>query len=101
MQYLGCYVDDNTRDIAPTATETTIKTPAGCQDVCKGFSYFALQNGNCYCGNKYATQSRYYKVDDSECGELVSGSRMGKLLRNAVFLFLLYIYKLDISPYRL
>ena len=87
MQYLGCYVDDNLRDIAQNPTETTIKTPAGCQDVCKGFSYFALQNGLCFCGNKYATQSRYYKVSNDECGniDIKNGIyRMGKEFRNAV-----------------
>lgn len=88
-QYVGCYSDDKNRDIAPNPTPTNFKTLSGCQDVCKGFNYFALQGDLCFCGNKYATQMRYTKLDDAECGGSV-GSSMGMKYRNAVFDLILF-----------
>ena len=90
-QYLGCYSDDLMRDIAPTPTNTTIKSIVGCQDVCKGSNYFSLQDGLCFCGNKYASQARYNKLADSECGGTL-GNSLGKPFRNAVLIIYLLFF---------
>ena len=94
-QYLGCYIDDTTRDIAPTWTN--VVDIASCQVSCTGFAFFSLQNGYaCFCGNKYATKPIYAKVADTECGGIV-GKSMGAVDRNAVF-FLIY-FQLLIARY--
>ena len=87
-QYLGCYIDDSDRDMAPTYS--TVTSIVQCQFQCVGFSFFALQAGfACFCANAYATEPRYARVPDYECSGTV-GSSMGNNWRNAVFIILFF-----------
>lgn len=79
-QYLGCYIDDDTRDVA--ITSQTVTSIEGCQSLCVGYAYFAVQVNQCFCGNKYATQPRFSKVSDSDCG---GPGSMGSTNRNSIY----------------
>ena len=82
-QYLGCYIDDNSRDIAPTFTSVT--SVEECQAKCPNSNYFALQAGfACFCGNSYSTKLVYAKVADPECVSS-NGKVLGGGWRNAVY----------------
>ena len=90
-QYIGCYIDDGNRDMAPTWTYA--KSTSECQALCAGSSFFAMQAGYaCFCSNVYSTKPQYAKVADSECGGVTSNS-LGAGWRNAVFIFVfVYVY---------
>ena len=63
-----------------------LTTLSDCQMNCKSYNFFAFQaNAACFCGNRYATQPSFAKVDDSECGGTV-GSSLGGGWRNAYFI---------------
>lgn len=79
--YVGCYVDDASRDLnhGPKAQGYT---HAQCSSACEGYAYFALQAfGWCFCGDAYATRAQYIKKPDAECSTLANGGHW----RNAVF----------------
>lgn len=81
--YIGCYVDDNDRDLDGRIIGRGHDHKT-CNTKCKGWDYFAIQDRDwCVCADSYATQSRYYKVNDSECN--VYGTRLGGPWRNAVY----------------
>ena len=83
-------MDDNEKDFN-LKSFSRLSSIGACQDQCKGFNFFALQNGNgdCFCGNKFATKPKYSKVDDSECGS-PKGNAMGGGWRNAVFIYCIF-----------
>ena len=96
-QYLGCYVDNNSIDMSiyHVEVEQLLKPLEVCQNICKGFNYFALQQSNvCYCGNRYASKPSFVKVADSDCkfpGLPNNFLLTGNFYRNAVCIFLNFI----------
>jgi len=79
-EYLGCYKDDKDRDL--DHYKGWGKNQADCTSLCRDFKYFSMQNGSeCWCGNGYATEGKYSKRPDSECGQ----TRLGGAWRNAVY----------------
>ena len=82
--YIGCYVDDSNRDLGHGPGERPkIYDALSCNVECKGYRYFSLQNqGQCFCGNAYATASQYKKMPDGECG---GAKGIGKAWRNSVY----------------
>ena len=86
-QYLGCFVDDNMRDVRNYNGRVDTDV-AQCQDKCDGFIFFAVQfGGECFCGNSYASSSYYRQVSDSECSDMNGGRSQywGGNFRNAVY----------------
>eukprot|EP00928_Gymnodinium_smaydae_P026900 TRINITY_DN20977_c0_g3_i1.p1 TRINITY_DN20977_c0_g3~~TRINITY_DN20977_c0_g3_i1.p1 ORF type:complete len:1480 (+),score=208.35 TRINITY_DN20977_c0_g3_i1:109-4548(+) len=90
--YLGCYLDDAARDLkvgpSTSAPRGMIYGTATCRDACRGFRYMALQDGGlCFCGDAYATDARYARQPDSDCGTRCAGEqeRCGGRWRNAVY----------------
>lgn len=80
--YIGCYVDDHHRDLDRYIGRGHDKD--SCNKKCRGYKYFSLQDRDqCFCANSYATQSKYHKVNDSECN--VYGRGLGGSWRNAVY----------------
>lgn len=82
-QYIGCFKDDNTRDLKHGIGYG--HNPASCQGACSSYPYFGLQDGgDCKCDNTYATPSPpYTQVGDGECNK--GGTGMGGGWRNAVY----------------
>jgi len=79
-EYVGCYKDDGHRDL--DHYKGNGKKQEDCTVLCKDFTYFSMQAGSqCFCGNKYATASKYQKRPDSECGS----TGLGGSWRNAVY----------------
>jgi len=79
--YVGCYVDDASRDLnfGPKKWGYDAKM---CSNACKGYSHFALQaHGWCVCGDGYATKPQYVKKPDAECGTHGNGATW----RNSVY----------------
>ena len=79
-KYIGCYSDDGNRDLekGPMKYGYNLKT---CNEACKTYKYFALQNGGCcVCGDAYATEAQYVQKPDRECNR---GS--GGVWRNSVY----------------
>ena len=55
---------------------------SSCNKACKDYKFFALQhNGWCVCGDAYATEAKYVKKADSECGE----NGLGGGWRNSIY----------------
>jgi hypothetical protein len=81
FKYVGCYVDDEQRDLGGLIVGRT-HTPESCSNLCYQYPYFALQDGGwCVCGNSYATEAKYSKVGDGECGSAGTGAAW----RNSVY----------------
>ena len=79
--YIGCYTDDAQRDLqeGPMAYGYNQAT---CNTACKDYKYFALQdNGWCVCGDAYATEAKYVKKPDAECGS----QGLGKRARSSIY----------------
>lgn len=94
-EYVGCFVDDDTRDLK-FGPQKYGYGPAACAAACPGFKYIALQDGGqCFCGHTYGTPAATYtKAPDAECnyenvkptdGQIL-GKGQGGLYRNAVYL---------------
>jgi hypothetical protein len=68
--YIGCFVDDSTRDMGPWLgghTNAATNTFEGCHAACNK-QYMALQwGGECFCADAYGTGPQYHQVADSEC----------------------------------
>jgi len=92
-QYVGCFIDDNQRDLdfGPTASAGTGYTFATCQTACAGYSFMSLQwGGECFCQNTYGTASQYVSAPDSECSLVrepcsSASHSCGGTWRNAVY----------------
>jgi len=86
--YVGCFVDDGSRDLESGPTTYGYTRPT-CAEACASFPFFALQhNGWCVCGNAYGTASQYSQVDDNQCGSPCAGETDGHCgggWRNAVY----------------
>jgi len=81
--YKGCWVDDGNRDLDAKFVGRGHDVDS-CFNACRGYNYFAVQHRDwCVCGHAYGTESKYYKVADSECN--VYGKHLGGPWRNAVF----------------
>ena len=56
---------------------------SSCNAECKGYNYFSLQaQGQCFCGNAFATSPQYEKRPDAECG---GAKGIGRAWRNSVY----------------
>jgi len=94
-KYLGCYVDDNSRNLDNLMNSSTKQTSFWCNVECgkHGFPFFAMQDGGeCRCGHHYGAGEKYKKVGDSECGNKCAGEdevqptrRCGAPMRNAMY----------------
>ena len=82
--YIGCYVDDSNRDLDHGPGVNPKKYDASsCNAECKGYNYFSLQaQGQCFCGNAFATSPKYEKRPDAECG---GAKGIGRAWRNSVY----------------
>ena len=65
-QYVGCYVDDSSRDMGKNYLDN--KSYIECHQSC-AMNYISIQfGGQCFCSDDYNTKSKYLKVPDAECG---------------------------------
>merc|ERR1719499_496781 len=66
--YIGCYRDNKNRDMQKRIQgKFTVDT---CRAACSAqkFKYFAVQWGDeCFCGNTYATDKAYERLEDAAC----------------------------------
>lgn len=99
ISWVGCYTDDSSRDLkeGPSSLEDYTfgygYSSSSCAEACKGYAFMALQsNGECRCGDSYATGPQYQKTADSECGyscvteqQLMPRRHCGGMWRNAVY----------------
>lgn len=68
-QYIGCFVDDGSRDLGPMLGSATADTDSfdACRAACDK-KYIALQwGGECFCSDTYGNGDQYVQVADSEC----------------------------------
>ncbi|PRP85873.1 hypothetical protein PROFUN_06147 [Planoprotostelium fungivorum] len=82
-QYLGCYRDDNTRDLS--GAQSSVSSLAQCYTACQGYKYFAVQySTQCYCGNTYGT---YGVMPETDCNmNCTNGdTKCGAGWRNSVY----------------
>jgi len=89
--YQGCYEDHaEYRDLP--VSKGSGDNPTSCRAKCRGYTYFSLQAGQCFCGNSYGTRASVGimnpKRDDTECfGECGSyHGYCGQELLGAVYL---------------
>jgi hypothetical protein len=70
--YLGCVIDNNTRDMPYKAVSTGATVPT-CRDACAlNSTYAGLQYGEeCWCGNSFGT---YGGAPESDCDMVCSGT---------------------------
>lgn len=89
-EYLACFLDDRTHDLAFHAPATPEPyNQMTCMTACmaKNYKYFGLQKGltqgsNCFCDNDYGTPfTEYPKTDDADCG----AQGLGGIHRNAIY----------------
>ncbi|KAL5006079.1 hypothetical protein ScPMuIL_017237 [Solemya velum] len=67
IQYIGCYVDREDRDIDGYHIENDLNTPQYCLKTCseKGFKYAAVQYGReCFCGDSFG---KYGAAPEAHC----------------------------------
>lgn len=80
--YKGCFVDDYSRDMNQGPKRYGYNQIT-CNQACKGYKYFALQNnGWCACGNAYSTKPQYIQKPDGECG---GAAGLGGPMRNSIY----------------
>ena len=79
--YIGCYTDDHDRDLQEGPMERGYGQ-VSCNNACKDYKYFALQDNDwCVCGDAYATETKYVKKPDAECGPNGRGAEW----RNSIY----------------
>jgi len=79
--YIGCYTDDHDRDLQEGPMERGYGQ-VSCNNACKDYKYFALQDNDwCVCGDAYATETKYVKKPDAECGSNGRGAEW----RNSIY----------------
>jgi len=67
-QYIGCFVDDASRDLGAMEPGGAVYTYATCLARCGDHNFMSLQwGGECFCADAYATQTQYRQVEDSLC----------------------------------
>ena len=80
--YIGCYVDDESRDLKQGPKQYGYNQGT-CNTACPDYLFYALQdNGWCVCGNNYSTKPKYVKRPDSECGGFYG---LGRHQRNSIY----------------
>jgi len=86
--YIGCYTDDDKRDLFDGPRNWGFNQE-GCNKACQAYPYFALQaHGWCVCGAAYATELKYVKRPDDECGSM----GLGGPWRNSIYHTCVYQY---------
>merc|ERR1711981_1247716 len=56
FSYVGCFRDKGSaRDLPVFKQDSPTMTPSTCNGLCNGYDYFAVQIGQCYCGNTYGS----------------------------------------------
>jgi len=82
--YIGCYQDNAARDFKHGPKRYGYQ-PSSCNYSCRGYSYFALQNGGwCSCDNTFSTPAKAYpRKPYSQCNQ--RGKGLGAGYRNAVY----------------
>jgi len=79
--YIGCFVDDEARDLEYRIGRLQAYNQESCHNACAQ-RYFALQwHGSCWCGDAYGTEVQYEQVEDEQCGS----DRLGRGWRNAIY----------------
>ncbi len=87
-EYLGCYIDDEQRDVEGAFERTKSMTTEACVTTCRkqGYKIAATQYGEqCFCGNTYGSLGR---TSDTECLTPCAGNstqRCGGGWRNSVY----------------
>jgi len=69
-EYVGCFVDDPSRDLGAMVGNTgaSTNTFATCRSRCGSSIYMSLQyGGECFCADAYGTAPQYVMVDDANC----------------------------------
>jgi hypothetical protein len=86
VNYIGCYQDQATRDLNGEFTGS-VTSGAACRSICRGFTYFGLQDGSqCFCGNRLGL---YGQASWKDCSMQCQGNAdeiCGGYWRNSVFL---------------
>lgn len=76
LKYLGCFKDQNSRDLTGSFTSSSNMTSNLCVKTCrdKGFKFAGTQYANqCFCGNSYGKTGRA-----SNCNMTCSGDKNEK-----------------------
>ncbi len=87
-EYLGCFVDNDDRDIQGSFVRTKTMTTEACVSECRttGYKIAATQYGEqCFCGNSYG---KYGRASDADCSVRCAGNdsqRCGGGWRNSVY----------------
>lgn len=87
-EYLGCFIDDEQRDVEGAFERSKNMTTEACVTACRkqGFKIAATQYGEqCFCGNSYGSLGR---ASDAECSTPCAGNssqRCGGGWRNSVY----------------
>lgn len=86
MCYIGCFKDDRSRDLDKRIGGAhNVDT---CRRECSklNYTYFSVQYGTeCRCGNNYATQSKYLRLDDSKCRRSGYPAGQGGAWANSIY----------------
>jgi WSC domain len=86
--YLGCFNDQNARDLPTAFMDIPNMTNATCQATCRsrGFTYAGTQYGSqCFCGNSYG---KYGQAGEEKCNMPCAGNggeKCGGTWANSVF----------------
>jgi len=75
--YLGCFVEDGSRDLGSMIGGTNdggTNTFENCRAACGDSLYMSLQyGGECFCADSYGNGDQYVQVADSECNSNCAG----------------------------
>jgi len=88
MGYIGCFIDNDMRDLNGYNTSSGTMTPGQCLSICqqKKFSYYGVQfSSYCFCGNSYG---KYGSVSYNECNMSCTGDKnsdCGGTWRNSIY----------------
>ena len=70
-EYIGCFVDDGSRDLGNMVggtNDAATNTFALCREECGDSNFMSLQyGGECFCSDSYGNGAQYSVVSDSEC----------------------------------
>lgn len=97
--YIGCYVDDGSRDLDSYKGRGLGKYQGrgfdvdSCRKKCADldlvdtpYAYFGVQHGDqCFCANAFATAPQYKKVPDSQCNMGKAPLTRGGSWRNSIY----------------
>jgi hypothetical protein len=88
MGYVGCYIDNDNRDLNGYNTSDNTMTPGQCLSICQqmNYKYYGVQfSSYCFCGDTYG---KYGSVPYTECNMTCAGDKAldcGASWRNSIY----------------